>query len=64
MPAAKAGARYVKPGTPEQIVASVLQAIDRGKPWVFPREAKALQLLQRFTPRMMDRATRLMLKGP
>jgi short-subunit dehydrogenase len=63
MPAANAGAKYVKPGTPDQIVTSVMKAIDGGKPWVFPREAKALQLLQRFAPRMTDRATRLMLRS-
>lgn len=63
MPAAKRGARYVRPATPEQIVAAVLTAMDRGRPWVFPREAKALQLLQRFTPRALDRATRLMLRA-
>lgn len=63
MPAAKRGARYVRPASPEQVVDAVLKAMDRGRPWVFPREAKALQVLQRFTPRALDRATRLLLRG-
>jgi short-subunit dehydrogenase len=63
MPASKRGQRYVRPATPEQIVDKVLEAMDRGRPWVFPREAKALQVLQRFTPRLLERATRLMLRA-
>ena len=64
MPAAKRGGKYVRPATPDEIVDAVLKAMDRDRAWVFPREAKALQVLQRFTPRLLDRATRLMLKGP
>ena len=63
MPAAKRGAKYVRPATPDQIVSKVLAAMDKGRPWVFPREAKALQVLQRFTPGLLDRATRLMLRA-
>lgn len=63
MPAAKRGQRYVKPATPEQIVDAVLAAMDRGRPWVFPREAKALQVMQRFSPRLLDRATRTLLRS-
>lgn len=63
MPAAKRGTRYLKPATPEQIVDAVLRAMDRERAWVFPREAKALQLMQRFTPRALDQATRLLLRS-
>ncbi|MGH9138798.1 MAG: SDR family NAD(P)-dependent oxidoreductase [Acidimicrobiales bacterium] len=64
MPASKAGQRYLKPAAPEQVVEAVLKAVDRGRPWVFPREAKALQLLQRFAPHALERTTRWILRGP
>lgn len=63
MPAAKRGTKYVRAATPEEIVDAVLRAMDRDRPWVFPREARALQVMQRFTPRLLDRATRLLLRS-
>lgn len=62
MPASKRGARYLRPAEPEEVVDAVLKAMTTGRPWVFPREAKALQLLQRYVPGLLDRTTRLMLR--
>ena len=61
MPAAR-GAKWAKPADPARIVDAVLKAQDHDRAWVFPREAKAIQVLQRFTPRLLERATRLALR--
>lgn len=62
MPAAKRGERYLAPAEPDHVVDAVLKAMEHGRPWVFPREAKTLQLFQRFTPHLMQRGIRYMLK--
>ena len=63
MPASKRGERYLRPAGPDQVVHAVLKAMDEGRPWVFPREAKAIQLVQRFTPHLMQRLIRFMVRA-
>jgi short-subunit dehydrogenase len=63
MPAAKRGTRLVRPASPAKVADAVIEAIDRRREWVFPREARALQLLQRFAPRALDRVTGLILRS-
>ena len=58
MPAAKnAKVSTIKPASPEQIADAVLAAVDKGRFWVFPREARPLQFLQRHFPRTLGVAT-------